>query len=202
MAHHNNEGDLIMVGFDLEKTIQAAAYLIKHRGGRENYMRLVKLLYLTDRKSLEQRQTPICGDVPYAMERGPVPTRTIDLIKGADAQSRRWEQFIRRDNYDVVMENDPGNLALSRADVRILEAVAEEFHNFDEWDLVSWCHNNLPEYEKNWGKRGEKRRSVRIPLDDILEQIGRGGQGGEIVQRINEDRAFSNLFGDHMPSVQ
>lgn len=191
----------IMVGFDVEKTIQVAAYLIKHRGGRENYMRLGKLIYLADRRSLEERRIPICGDTPIAMERGPVPSRTLDLIKGADPQSVRWDQFIRRDSYDVVLENDPGNLALSRADVRVLEEVAEEHRNKDEWELVSWCHGNLPEYEKNREGRGTGK-AKRIPLDDILEEIGLAGSAREIVDQINENAKFAAFFDDHMPSVQ
>ena len=187
-----------MVGFDVEKTIQAAAYLIKHRGDRENYMRLLKLLYLADRRGMEQKAAPISGDTPYAMERGPVPTRTLDLIKGADPQSARWEQFIRRDNYDVVLTNDPGNLALSRAEVRVLGAIADEFVNHDEWDLVLWCHDNLSEYQTLWENRGQ-RHSIRIPLDDILTQIGLAGRGKEIVDRINEHAKFAAFFGDHMP---
>lgn len=190
-----------MVGFDVEKTIQAAAYLIKHAGGRENYMRLLKLIYLADRKSLKLRKTPICGDTPVAMKRGPVPSTTFDLIKGEDPQSIRWEQFIRRDNYDVVLENDPGNLALSRAEVRILGEILEEFRNYDEWALVEWCHDNLPEYEKTWNARGEKG-SKDIPFEDVLEEIGLAGHGKEIIGQINESAGFAAMFGDHMPTAK
>ncbi len=190
-----------MVGFDIEKTIQAAAYLIKCSGGRMNYMRLLKLIYLVDRRSVKRRKMPICGDTPVAMQRGPVPSITLDLIKGEDPQSIRWDQFIRRDNYDVVLENDPGNLALSRAELRILEEILEQFSNFDEWALVEWCHENLPEYEKNWNARGDKGVK-RIPLDDILDAIGLAGHGEEITGRINENAQFAAMFGDHMPQVK
>src|SRR3990167_11350054 len=91
------EGEQNMIRFNIDKTIEAAAYLIKQQPGyRENYMRLLKLLYLADRVSLKERSTPICGDVPYAMAEGPVPSRTLDLIKGKDPSSEKWEKFIEK----------------------------------------------------------------------------------------------------------
>ena len=189
-----------MFCFNLDKTIQAAAYLIKRQSGRrENYMRLLKLLYLADRKSLEKRGAPICGDTPYAMERGPVPSRTLDLIKGNDTQAKKWGQFFEKDGYDILLRTDPGNLHLSRAEINILEEIAEEFRSYDEWDLVEWCHTQIEEYEKNWNARGLKNRH-RILLEDVLAAIGLVDDQQKIVADINADIAFSRLFSDHMPS--
>ena len=188
-----------MIRFNLDKTIQAAAYLIKRQSGcRENYMRLLKLLYLADRQSLKERGVPICGDTPFAMARGPVPSRTLDLIKGKDPQADKWRRFIETEGYDVRLESDPGNLCLSRAEISILEKTAETFAPFDEWALVRWCHKHIPEYENNWKIRGEKKRR-RIPLEDVLSSVGRLGDHSQIIEEINADAAFSHLFSDHMP---
>lgn len=190
-----------MIGFNIDKTIQAAAYLLKREPARrENYMRLLKLLYIADRTSLKERAAPICGDTPYAMNRGPVPGTTLDLIKGRDPASEKWDRYIQRIGYDVCLKADPGNLHLSRAEMGILDRVANRFRNLDEWALVGWCHKYVPEYEKNWKERGDKRRR-RIPFDDVLEAIGRARQGPAIRGQINEDVHFSKLFADHMPEI-
>src|SRR5438105_1355385 len=121
-----------MFGFDPNKAIQAAAHLLKREPGkRTNYMRLCKLLYLADRRSLEQRRCPMIGDTPWAMERGPVPGATLDMIKGFDPESGRWSEFIERIGYDVVLAKDPGNLALSRAELKILDSLSDEFRALD-----------------------------------------------------------------------
>jgi uncharacterized phage-associated protein len=189
-----------MIGFNIDKTIEAAAYLIKQQPGhRENYMRLLKLLYLADRRSLQERGVPICGDAPYAMAEGPVPSRTLDLIKGKDQASGKWEKFIEKTGYNVHLRVDPGNLHLSRAEIGILEQVADCFRSLDPWALVDWCHANIPEYEKNWKDRGSKK-CRRIPFEDVLSEIGRLDDAPRIVAEINTDAAFSRLFSDHMPT--
>ncbi|HET6883357.1 MAG TPA: Panacea domain-containing protein [Pirellulales bacterium] len=189
-----------MIAFDIRKTIEAAAYLIKRHACRsENYMRLIKLLYLADRLSLKERGVTICGGSVYAMKRGPVMSQPLDLIKGRDPQSTEWEQFIKKDEFDVCLVRDPGNMNLSRADIKILERVAEEFRTLDEWALVHWCHKNLPEYQKNWQSRGEKTRK-RIPFEDVLEAVGRTKDRNAIVSAVNERSAFARFFNNHLPS--
>jgi uncharacterized phage-associated protein len=193
-------GEQGMIRFDIDKTIEAAAYLIKQKPGhRENYMRLLKLLYLADRQSLKERSTPICGDDPYAMEEGPVPSRTLDLIKSRDPSSEKWARYIETDGYDVYLKSDPGNLHLSRAEIKVLEHVADCFRSKDPWALVKWCHKNIPEYEKNWKARGRKA-CRRIPLEDVLSEIGRLADQSRIIGQINADAGFSRLFADHMPT--
>jgi uncharacterized phage-associated protein len=53
--------------FDERKAAQAAAYLLKKHDGRLNFMKLIKLLYLADRKSLLENGKPITGDRMLAM---------------------------------------------------------------------------------------------------------------------------------------
>lgn len=188
-----------MIRFNFDKTLQAAAYLIKQQSGRrENYMRLLKLLYLADRTSLKERSTPICGDTPYAMARGPVFSRALDLIKGNDIRAEEWGQFIEKDGYDVLLKKDPGNRHLSRAEINILKKIAKTFVAQDEWELVRWCHKHIGEYEKNWNKRGTKKRQ-RIPLEDVLSEVGRLADKPRIIEDINADTEFSRLFSDHVP---
>ena len=142
---------------------------------------------------------PISGDTPYAMARGPVFSTTLDLIKGKDPLSDKWEQFIEKCGYNVHLKSDPGNLHLSWADIDILERVANRFRFYDEWALVHWCHKHLPEYQKNWKERGGKGHR-QIPFEDVLSAIGRLQDQGRIIAEINEDAAFSRFFSHHMPT--
>jgi len=189
-----------MLGFDPEKTIQAAACFLKlEPGKRTNYMRLLKLLYLADRKSLQLRRAPLCGDTPYAMERGPVPSATLDMLKGNDPESPRWAEFITKIGYDVRLTKDPGNLALSRAELKILNELSEEFRDLDEWAMVKWCHEHLPEYQECEPELKQKKR-VKMSLESILAAIGLAGQQNDIIRQMNTDKGFAKLFRDHAPT--
>jgi uncharacterized phage-associated protein len=189
-----------MIGFNLDKTIEAAAYLIKQQPEAvESYMRLLKLLYIADRTSLAERLAPISGDIPYAMRQGPVPSATLDLIKGNDPRAEQWERYIKRIDFHVQLIKDPGNRHLSRAEINILDRVSEQFRNCDEWDLVHWCHKRIPEYTKAWKSRGDRKR-VRIPLEDVLAAIGLSDRQEQIVAQQNADLGFTRLFGDHLPT--
>lgn len=72
--------------FDVKKVAQATAYLLKSmREERHNFMALLKMLYIVDRKSLKESGFPITGDTYVAMKHGPVLSRTKG-IRFSDAQ--------------------------------------------------------------------------------------------------------------------
>lgn len=189
-----------MIPFNAKKTIAAAGEILRRQPGRRtNYMRLLKLLYIANRRSLEAKGRPICGDRIYAMRRGPVMSATLNLINGSDPQAPEWSQYIKKDKYDLELETDPGNLALSRYEIHLLQSVCEEFDECDEWDLVEWCHKNLPEFRKHDPSKTGNAREV-IPPADIFDAVGRADEMDELLADTNASLAFSNLFGDHEPA--
>jgi hypothetical protein len=99
----------------------------------------------------------------------------------------------------VKLVKDPGNLSLSRAELKILNELSDEFRSKDEWDMVKWCHDNLEEYQKNEPVKIGKKR-VQIPLEDILSAIGHAGDKDAIIRQLNVDKGFAKLFGDHVPT--
>ncbi len=65
--------------FNERKATQAAAHLLKLRGGEMSFMKLINLLYLADRSALLQWVRPITTDSYVSMDRGPVLSRVLDL---------------------------------------------------------------------------------------------------------------------------
>jgi len=59
--------------FSEKKIAQVAAFFVSKAGGRLNHMKLLKLIYLSDRESLDQWGEPISYD---SMERGSVLSST------------------------------------------------------------------------------------------------------------------------------
>jgi len=89
--------------FRFEKALQAAGVLLERAGGRMEYLRLLKLLYIADREMIAQELSPITGDRVVAMKNGPVLSQVYDLIKGTAAKSGEWSCYVSTVNYVVAM---------------------------------------------------------------------------------------------------
>jgi len=159
---------------DTIRAAQAAAVLLRDRPGRrDNFMRVLKLLYLANRAALQEAGRPIFSDRFVAMRRGPLPGGVYDLIKGVHRDVGEWARYFRTDRYDLVLvdDADPGVGALTRFDVETLRRVAEEHADRDEWALVDETHR-LPEWIRN--DPGDSSRT--IPLADLLDALGMRGR--------------------------
>lgn len=155
---------------DTIRAAQAAAVLLRDRPGRrDNYMRVLKLLYLANRSALREAGRPIFTDRFVAMRRGPLPGGVYDLIKGVHRDVGEWARSFRTERYDLVLldDADPGVGSLTRFDVETLRRVAAEHADLDEWALVDETHR-LPEWIRN--DPGDPSRT--IPLADVLDALG------------------------------
>ena len=87
--------------FNEAKAAQAAARLLKKRGGKMAYMKLIKLLYLVDREALRRWGRPVTTDRYVSMDHGPVLSSTLDLINhgpepGMEPQPWRHPRLLPR----------------------------------------------------------------------------------------------------------
>jgi uncharacterized phage-associated protein len=179
--------------FDQKKTTQAVAFLLKQtENGCANYMRLIKLLYMADRESLKETGRPITGDQFVAMERGPVLSHLLHLIKDESPGSPEWSKFIRRRRYHIEIVTDPGNSELCRYEIEKLREIWERYQDLDEWAMVGETHK-LTEWKKNNPK---KASCNPIPLDDVLAAVGMSERRSEILRDAHESRAITRLFGN------
>ncbi len=178
--------------FNYKKTIQAIATLLHQAGPSraDNYMRLIKLLYIADRESLKETGRPITGDRIVAMEQGPVLSRVLNLIKDQDVRSYEWNKFIAKENYNIHLIDEPGNDELCPYEIQKLQDIWERYHLKDEWDMVKETHT-FPEWEKN----DPGKSSKSIPLTDILEAIGRKDDLSQIEETARQTAAFDDFFG-------
>jgi len=168
-----------MLKFREEKATQAAARLLQHRGGRMHYLKLLKLLYLADRRALVELGRPISYDLFVSMPHGPVLSRTYDLIAAEpDPESPSyWRRFISGpDAYAVQLLTDavPSD-HLSRAEEEILDRVFREFGHWDRWKLRDYTHS-LPEYRDPGGS------SLPIGIEEILLAQGMSREDAEAIK--------------------
>ena len=136
--------------FNLGKATEAACLLLERAGGQINIMKLVKLLYLLDRLSLDRRGTPVVGGDYLSMRNGPVTSEVLDLINAGrlmGEKDRRWEQCISdRTNHEIRLEQMPSREHLSDAEVILLDEIWVENGDKNQWQLVEWCHAHCTEW--------------------------------------------------------
>ena len=131
---------------NINKAIQLAAFLIKLNGGKENYTKLIKLLYLAEREAILNWGFPILFDDLYSMRNGPVVNTIMDIIRHKDI-NELWDKYINTIKFDVVLLDNPGEDELSLAEMQLLENIYKE-HKDKNWsEMISFTHQ-LPEYVK------------------------------------------------------
>lgn len=150
--------------FDEAKAAQMAGAFLQLRGGRMNYMKLIKLMYLTDREAIIRLGHPITNDSYVSMPHGPVLSATLDLInEGPDAGSS-WHQLIERstDPYAVRLKTKPSFEKLTNDEKALIKEVFDKYGHMNRFRLRDLLHEVLPEW------RDPKGSAVRITREDIL----------------------------------
>ncbi|MHC1547795.1 Panacea domain-containing protein [Phyllobacterium sp. K27] len=159
--------------FQTRKAAQVVAFFAVRAGGKINILRATKLVYLADRRSIDQRDHPITNDNYASMPFGPVNSYTYSYIDGAAAvRQDQWLEFISPRNKndiplsrEVTIEEDLDEL--SRSDLRILEETWAEFKDIDRFELAEWTHKYCPEWKDPNGS------SIPIDLATIFASLNK-----------------------------
>lgn len=164
--------------FSERKAAQVAAYFLIRASERQaniTLLKLMKLMYLSERLSYERFGFPVIGDSLVSMPNGPVLSRTLDLINfGSSEDSGEWNMLIaERSGRDMALnahdDLTTDNLReLSDSDVEVLDSIWQRFGRMSAIQLREYTHdsNNCPEWQDPDGS------SVPIKLETLLEKLG------------------------------
>lgn len=112
-----------------------------------DYLRIVKLIYLADRKSIVRRGVPIVGGKYFAMRKGPAISEIMNFVGQRNAPG--WAESISpRHGSEIRLQSEPVFTALSQSELDILDETVEEHRYRTTEELVTWCHEHCPEYEE------------------------------------------------------
>lgn len=149
------------------------SFFVGKQGGSINILKLMKLLYLSDRLSLEKYEEPITWDQMVSMDNGPVLSETLNYINGfksPDLQSK-WQEWVQdRANNQVSLSKSftRDDLDyLSDADIEILNEVWDSFGHMNQWQLCDYTHEHCPEW------KDPKGSSVKFDYEDVLRELGK-----------------------------
>lgn len=161
--------------FDSEKAVDVICLIVSAELPGLTKGKICKLIFLADRLHLVRFARPITGDDLYAMEHGPVPSKTLSLLtafeNGADDQGiGRLAQCVELDRSfqfpHFRSTKRPEIEWLSPSDVKALEEVIHEHGQKTFRELRALTHE-FEAYRRAWGEGAEKRASMSF--EDLFE---------------------------------
>ena len=178
--------------FREDKATQAAARLLKLRGGTMSHLKLIKLLYLVEREALTRFGAPLAYDRYVSMPHGPVMSATLDRINEREAyEGGYWDQYIGPKRNNEVSLRDlqvVPNDQLSPAEESLIDEIFRRHGHLGRWELVRFTHT-LPEWIDPEGS------SLPIDPGDILRSAGYSDQDiAEVLGEWDEAAYATSLF--------
>lgn len=177
------------------KVAQMAAYLLNRRGGRMSHLKLMKLLYLSDRESMRQYDETISGDRLVSMDHGPVLSSTLNYMNGnVESRPGGWEDWISdREDHELSLRKDIASVdeldELSEADIDVLDTIWDKFGKMTRWNVRDYTHQQCEEW------RNPEGSSHPIPYERVFLALGRDLRDAKHVgARLEEYDRVDDLF--------
>ena len=123
--------------FDEKAAAHMAVYLLRKNNAPMSHLKLMKLMYLSERTSLKDYANTISGDRFVSMPHGPVLSATLDHMNGyIESQPGGWDTFISAlADHEISLKDDapksgdaPGHI--SKADA--VDHASSSFSNPDQ----------------------------------------------------------------------
>jgi uncharacterized phage-associated protein len=170
--------------FNEKKAAQAAAYLLKRKGGTMDKLVLLKTLYMADRRALLEDGTPITGDRMYAMDHGPVLSMVLNLMNKTPGPGSAWAKFIEPPDANDDVRLKAGATfdtdELSRYELRILTEELAKWGDYAPFALADELHKVCLEWQLPPG--------AVAPIDyvDLLRKNGKTDSEIDDIERDAE----------------
>jgi uncharacterized phage-associated protein len=176
--------------FNPEKAVQAAGVVLRAEGKRITRLRLLKLLYIAERKCLAETGRQLIGGKLVAMDHGPLHSDILDLINGRHPSEAVWSKFFSAlGPREVQLTDEPDVGRLSRYEIDLLNHIVEMHAAMDDFDLSMVTHG-FPE----WAKTAQEGTSTVIPIELLVEEICGAESAGEVLEGINDRAVFDEFF--------
>jgi uncharacterized phage-associated protein len=175
---------------------QMAAFFLQKERGQMPILKLMKLLYLSEREALDLYGHPISFDRMVSMKSGPVLSRTLDYVNGSiESEADGWETWIAaRAGNEVALAKSPTREALtelSDADLQVLESVWARFGHMNKWEIRDYTHDKCAEWQDPQGG------TLPIFYKDVFVALGKADQADELTEDLRtlyrEERIFERL---------
>ena len=174
MAKQNSpEWTYPVAGFRSRKAAQICVYFAtKSKGTKKRgtiaKLKLIKLIYLAERRFLSEHHHPMLFDELYSLPHGPICSNTLNGINGR-IHDELWTDFITRSgNIVVAMKKlDRADLdEISDAEMEVLSSIWDDFGKLTPSQLRNYTHKHCSEYTET------EKSSIPISYEQIFEALG------------------------------
>lgn len=172
--------------FEIEIAGQMAAWFLHRERVPMPHLKLMKLLYIAERTSIQKNGYPVLGDKLFSMDHGPVLSITLNYMKGEfvspDNGWDKWVSPVQDHEVSLARRYNPEDLnLLSGATLEILAEVWEDFGHMDQWEIRD-CTHNFPEWQDPKGS------SRIITYKELLDALGYGEKSAETAEELEAQR--------------
>lgn len=141
-----------MTSFKFKKAVQALNYFAQKEGGKINYMKAGKLVYLSDRAHLRTYGRTITNDTYIAMKNGSVPSKTKDIILKSAWFEQEILDYVNAylsdpEKYNFQSLNEVDKSVFSKTDLKIMDEIYNFYGERDQYELSAYSHN-FPEWQR------------------------------------------------------
>jgi uncharacterized phage-associated protein len=181
--------------FNERKVAQMAAFFLgQSQESRMPHLKLMKLLYLSDREAMRAFGGPISGDRLVSMPHGPVLSQTLNLMDGdVESQPGGWEEWISdKENHELSLRQPLNAVALDElapAEIDVLKAVWDKFGAMGKWEIRDWTHQHCAEWTDPKGS------SFPIQYDALARAVGFDDESAkELAAQIQAEQEIDRIF--------
>lgn len=176
------------------KVAQMAAYFLSQQDEPMPVLKLMKLLYLSDRLSMQRSGFPITFDRMVSMPHGPVLSETLGFINGTQGPESDWEKWVSdRSNHNVSLRQSFDEVSelgsLSSADIDIMANVWLQFQYMDQFEIRDYTHDHCSEWQDPDGS------SYPIPYKNVFVALGNDEDDSlELEAEIEQQKKLEDLL--------
>ena len=167
---HNRSFAEPISGFQAEKVLEYIALFLKLSDRRIEKLKLVKLLYLTEREFLRKTGELSLWDEYYSLPHGPICSSSLHIIDGYLDEDAANRIFAVQNGKDLTLKDyessDQGYDYLSDSEISVARDVWEEHKHRTSSQLRNFTHQYCPEYKLI------NRGRIRIRVEDLMQAVG------------------------------
>lgn len=156
-----------LAGFRSTKAAQLSAFFALQSEGQIEKLKLIKLIYLAERRSLKEYEQPMLFDEFYSLPHGPICSSTLNGIDGI-IHDDMWSKYIYRNENEIVptkrfTRDDLDEL--SNVEISIATKIWRRFGKLTAPQIRNYFHKKCPEYTEI--ERGRLPISYRSVLEAL-----------------------------------
>ncbi len=180
---------MISFTFNKDKAVAAILYIsteLQKIGAETGLHSIFKILYFAEKKHLAKYARPITGDIYVAMEYGPVPSASYNMLQGVRDDIPFFYNDIKEKfqvkGWNVIPLCNPELDEMSDSDIDFLNDSIKENQNLSFGERTDKSHGSA------WSKTPQNKA---IDFCDIADEEGASSDMCDLIKLTAENEQFA-----------